>query len=358
MDSYVYNCMPNHELPGLSMSATGQDSRETVEQRRVPNAISNLAYKYSVVWALIVVVAVFSLLEPSSFFTYSNLQSILGSQAVLLLIALGLTVPLAANEFDLSVGAMAGFSQAVLGGLAVRSGWPIELAVLATLGVGIAIGSINAALVVGVGINSFITTLAMGSILTGIALKITNSAIILDIPRPLVTAASTQFLGIQMVFWYALALAIVLWYVLTYTPIGRWIYFTGASAEVARLNGVRVNWVRCGSLVFSATIACAAGILYAGVFGTADPNSGGQFLLPAFAAAFLGATAFTPGRFNAWGTTFSVYLVITGIVGLSLVTNQVGWLAYAFNGGILIVAVAVQRTVVARRSRRVLKTVK
>lgn len=337
------------------MSAAQQSAPEAAEPRRAPNVVSSLAYRYSVVWALILVAAVFSLLEPDSFFTFSNLQSILGSQAVLLLIALGLTVPLAANEFDLSVGAMAGFSQAVMGGLAVHNDWPIALAVLATLAIGMGVGALNAALVVGVGINSFITTLAMGSVLTGVALKITDSALILDIPRPLVTAASTQLLGIQLVFWYALALTIVLWYVLTYTPVGRWTYFTGASPEVARLNGIRVNWVRCGSLVFSATVACVAGMLYAGVFGSADPNSGAQFLLPAFAAAFLGATAFTPGRFNAWGTTISVYLVITGIVGLSLVTNQVGWLAYAFNGGILIVAVAAQRTVAARRARRALK---
>lgn len=340
------------------MTAAKPGRREGAPYLRAKNVVSDLGYRYSVVWALLVVVLVFSVLEPDSFFTFANLQSILGSQAVLLLIALGLTVPLAANEFDLSVGAMAGFSQVIVGALTVNEGWPLLAALLVTLGVCLTIGVLNAVFVIKVGINSFITTLAMGSVLTGVALKMTDASIILDLPRPLITAAATQFLGIQLVFWYALAATIVIWYVLTWTPTGRWIYFTGASPDVARLNGVRADAIRGGSLVFSAFVACVAGILYGGVFGTADPNAGAQFLLPAFAAAFLGATAFTPGRFNAWGTTVSVYLVITGIVGLSMATGESGWLSFVFNGAILIAAVAAQRTVATRRARRESRSIK
>lgn len=320
--------------------------------RGVGEVISDLIYRYSVAWALLAVVIIFSILEPDTFFTLTNFQSILGSQAVLVLIALGLTIPLAANEFDLSVGSMAAFSQVILGSLTVKSGWSVVAAVIVTLLICGLIGVINGLLVVRVGINSFITTLGMGSVLSGLSLKITDSTIITGIPGSLVDVAATQFLGIQLVFWYALAATILLWYVLTWTPLGRWIHFTGASREVARLNGIRADTIRAGSLVFSALFAAGAGIFYAGVFGTADPNSGNQFLLPAFAAAFLGATAFTPGAFNALGTTVSVYLVITGIVGLSIVTAEGGWLAYAFNGGILILAVAAQRTVAMRRARR------
>lgn len=312
----------------------------------------DLLYNYSVVWALLGEIVVFSILAPTSFFTVANAQSIIGSQAVLLIVALGLTIPLAVNEFDLSIAAMLGFSEVILAVLTVQQHWPLGLAIGATLIICGLIGLVNAFLVVWVGVGAFIATLATSTLLYGAAIKITNDEPLVGIPNTLVHIASNKFLGLELVFWYGLAATIILWYVLAKTPVGRWLYFTGANREAARLNGISVGRMRGGALVASAMFAGLGGILYSGVFATADPTTAqDQFLLPAFAAAFLGATAVTPGRFNAWGTFVSVYLVITGIVGLSLVTNQVGWIADVFNGGILIVAVASQRLVVKRRVR-------
>lgn len=336
----------------LADDAPAPPSAAPAPSHRRGGRAADVLYTYSVLWALVVEVAVFSALSPNGFFTIANAQSILGSQAILLVVALALTIPLAANEFDLSIGAMVGFSQVILGALCVQQGWPLVPAILATLALCAVVGLINAFIVVRVGVGAFIATLAMGTLLTGIGLKISNSAPISGIPNPLVTAATTEFLGLQLVFWYGLIGTVVLWYVLAQTPLGRRLYFTGANPQAARLNGIPVGRLRGGSLVASAVVSALAGILYCGVFATADPtNAQEQFLLPAFAAAFLGATAVTPGRFNAWGTFISVYLVITGIVGLSLVTNQVGWISFVFNGAILIVAVVVQRGVAQRRSR-------
>ncbi len=322
---------------------------ESSGSKGVGAVLADLAYRYSVVWALLIVVVVFSVWEPDSFFTLANARSILGSQAILLIITLGLIIPLSVNEFDLSVGAVAAFSQVILGITTVDHGWPLALGVTVAIGASALIGLINSMLVVRLGVASFITTLGMGTFLDGISVKLSGSSTIPGIPDTLVDIAARQILGVQSVFWYGLLLVIVVWYVLRWTPLGQWLYFTGANREMARLNGVPTAAVRTGALVASATIAGVAGVLYAGVFGSADPFSGRNFLLPAFAAAFLGSTAFTPGRFNAWGTFFAVYLVITGIVGLSLVTGEVGWLSLAFNGGILIVAVAAQRIVAIRR---------
>jgi ribose transport system permease protein len=311
-----------------------------------------LLYNYSVLWALVVEVVIFSLLRPHSFFTTANAQSILGSQAILLVVALGLTIPLAVNEFDLSVGAMVGFSEVILGALTVQQHWALVPAVIATVALCAGVGLINAILVVRIGVGAFIATLAMGTVLIGIATRITNDQPIPGIPQTLTSITASKFLGIELVFWYALVGTFVLWYVLSQTPVGRRLYFTGANRDAARLNGIAVGRLRGGALVASAVIASIAGILYSGVFATADPTTAqDQFLLPAFAAAFLGATAVTPGRFNAWGTFISVYVVVTGITGLSLVTNQVGWIAFVFNGGILLVAVVTQRLVAARRQR-------
>jgi ribose transport system permease protein len=92
--------------------------------------------------------------------------------------------------------------------------------------------------------------------------------------------------------------------------------------------------------------------MYSGVFGTADPNAGGSLLLPAFAAVFLGATAVEPGRFNALGTLISIYLVSTGIVGLTFLTGSSAWVPFVFNGTVLILALAAQRLVMRIRARR------
>lgn len=308
-------------------------------------------YRYSVVWALLILVIVFGILEPKTFLSQANASSILGSQAILLIIALGLTVCLTVNEFDLSIGATAGLGQVVFAILAVKNGVPMPVAFLAALAVGAIVGIVNAFVVVSLGVSSFITTLGMAALLDGLSVKFTNSATIPGIPQSLVSFTRTEIFGLQAVFWIGLGATIILWYVLRFTPVGQQLYFTGVNSDVARLNGVKVNRMRVGALITCSMVAATGGVLYSGVYGSADPFSGSDFLLPAFAAAFLGSTSFTPGRFNAWGTFIAIYLVITGTVGLTLVTGQVGWISLAFNGAVLIVAVSLQRILARHRER-------
>lgn len=325
----------------------------TTITRQAPAAsrVGDALYRYSVIWALLALVVVFGALRPDTFLSVANARSILGSQAILLIIALGLTACLAVNEFDLSIGSTAGLGQVVFALLAVEHGWGILPSVLAAVGAGVLVGAVNAFVVVHLGVSSFITTLGMAALLDGLSVKLTDSATIPGVPDALVDLATTRVLGLQAVFWIGLAATIVLWYVLRLTPLGQRMYFTGANRDVARLNGVQVNRTRALALIACSTTAATAGVLYCGVYGAADPFSSGSFLLPAFAAAFLGSTAFTPGRFNAWGTFFAIYLVVTGTVGLTLVTGQVGWISLAFNGAILIVAVSLQMILARRRER-------
>ncbi len=116
--------------------------------------------------------------------------------------------------------------------------------------------------------------------------------------------------------------------------------FVGRGREVARLNSIAVDGVRVGALVTSAVLASAAGILYAGILGSADPFSGHNYLPPAFAAAFLGATTIQPGRFNPCGTIVAVYFLGTGITGLSMLGIPL-WVTNVFNGAALILAVTI-----------------
>ena len=186
-------------------------------------------------------------------------------------------------------------------------------------------------------------TLGTTSLITGIVQWITNSSTIGGIDNSLVMAVvGGRFLGVPYAFYYAIAAAIVMSYVFDFTPLGRRLLFVGRGREVARLNGIAVDRVRLGALVTSGVLAAAAGVLYAGVLGSADPYSGLNFLLPAFAAAFLGATTILPGRFNPWGAIVAVYFLATGITGLTMLGIPL-WVTNVFNGGALILAVTISQ---------------
>jgi ribose transport system permease protein len=159
-----------------------------------------------------------------------------------------------------------------------------------------------------------------------------------------------RFLGIPLVFYYALILCAALWWFLGYTTPGRRLLFVGRGREVSRLSGIHVEKVRLLCLIASGVISAADGILYAGTIGAADPNSGQTFLLPAFAAAFLGATSITPGRFNAWGTLVAVYFLVIGITGLTMLGIDT-FVQNLFYGGALVLAVALSQLVRKREAQ-------
>jgi ribose transport system permease protein len=319
---------------------------ERADRRR--RLAGDLAYRYALLLAWGAVIVVFGLLKPDTFLTAANFQTIFGSQAVLLILTLALIVPLTAGEFDLSISGMLGLALVLVGWLNVAHGWPIALAVAAALAAGVAVGLLNAFFVVVVGVESIVVTLGMGTLLTGVAVGVNNETVS-GISHGLVSLARTDILGVQSAFWFGLVLTAVAWYVYAYTPLGRYLYFVGAGREVARLTGVRVDALRAGALVVSGFTAALAGVVLAGTLGAADPNVGPSYLLPAFAAAFLGSTAVRPGRFNPWGSFIAVYFLVTGITGLQLL-GLVGWIEQFFYGASLVLAVTFSRLVGRRRA--------
>jgi ribose transport system permease protein len=303
-------------------------------------------YGILVLWGVIVLV--FSLLKPDTFPTSANFETIFGTQAVQLVITLGLIVSLTAGEFDLSVASVMGFAATMVAWLNVNHHWGIVLAIIATLAAGLVIGSFNAFLVVRIGVSSLIVTLGVGTLLSGIGFGISNSVTIGGISHHLINAMQDTFLGLPIAFYVGLAICIVLWYVLGYTPLGRHLLFVGEGRNVARLAGLRVNEMRALSLIATSLICTIAGIMQAGVVGAADPGGGPPYLLPAFAGAFLGQTVINPGRFSPWGIFVATYFLVTGITGLQLLGAS-GWVQDVFYGGALVIAVTLARLAARRR---------
>lgn len=300
-----------------------------------------------IVWVLIIVL--FGVLRPTTFLTLSNFASMFASQASLLLLALGLIVPLTAGDYDLSIASVAGFSAMVVAVLNVNDHWAVLPAIAVALLAAFAVGLVNAFVVVVLNVESIVATLGMGTLLGGIVLFISNSTSISGIATSLSNVVvSNTFLGIPLEFYYGLALCVVLGYFLAFVPAGRRLLYVGSSREVARLSGVNVGRLRGTALIVSAMFGGVAGLLIAGTTGSADPSSFTSLLLPAFAAAFLGATTVVPGRFTPAGVAIAVYFLVTGITGLELLGAQT-YVQDVFYGAALIISVALAQVSAGHR---------
>jgi ribose transport system permease protein len=297
-------------------------------------------------WGFVIVL--FGALEPDTFLTTTNFQTIFGSQAVLVVLTLALLIPLTAGDYDLSIASVLSLAAMMVALLNVDHGWPVGWAAVAALAAGAVTGAVHGAIIVVLDLDPFIVTLGSATFVSGVVLWISDSRTIGGISDNLVDPViGHELLGIPLAFYYGVALCIVLWYVFEYTAAGRRLLFVGRGRNVARLSGVRVGRIRWAAFVASGTLSALAGVLYAGTTGGADPSSGASFLLPAFAAAFLGATSIVPGRFNPWGSLIAVYFLVTGITGLQLLGVE-SFVQQLFYGGALIVAVVLSRVIRGR----------
>ncbi len=309
------------------------------------------AERFGLVIAWVAVIIAFGILRPDTFLSWANLSTILGSQAVLVVVTLGLIIPLTAGDYDLSIASVLTLSAMLVAVLNVWVGVPIIAAILLALLAGLLVGFLNGFFVIYFRIHSLIVTLGMGTFIHGLTLWFSDTQTISGVSMSLVRAVIiTRVLGIPLAFYYALFLAIVIWYVFSYTAVGQRLLFVGRGREVARLSGINVDRMRWGCLMVSSFLGALAGVIYAGTIGAADPNSGLTYLLPAFAAAFLGATAIQPGRFNPIGSVIAVYFLVTGITGLSILGVST-FVQDLFYGGALIVAVTLSQLVRGREER-------
>lgn len=302
-----------------------------------------------IVW--LAVIALFGALRPDTFLTWSNFSSIFGSEAVLVIVTLGLIVPLTAGDFDLSIAQTLTFVSMLTAILSARMGVPLGYIIPIALAAGAVVGVVNGAITLYFRVHSLIVTLGVGTFLHGITLWMSDSQTISGVTRVLMQYVIIQrVFGIPVSFYYAIVLAALVWYVLSYTAFGQQLLFTGRGRDIGRLTGVAVGRVRMAAFVASGMMGALAGILYTGTTGSANPTSGTTLLLPAFAAAFLGATCIKPGRFNAWGSVIAVYFLVTGINGLSVLGFRT-FVHDLFYGGALVVAVMVSQLVSGRKER-------
>ena len=301
-----------------------------------------MARAYLVVLLIPILIVVFSLLAPSTFATFGTAQTLLTTNAALLILAVGQTFVLVVGEFDLSFAGLVGMSGCLMVGFHV----PVATALIVSLAATLAIGLVNAFFVVILGVNSLIATLGMSTVTTGIALAATSSQ---TVPNPYAGFGSfiiDRIGGVGVPFYIALVAILILWGVLERTRLGRNAYFVGSGRKAAAYAGIRVNRIRTMAFMVSAFTSWLAGLFLFGQSGSADATFGTGYLLTVIAAVFLGYTAIKPGRYNALGS----------LVGMLVLAAPI-WLTDVFSGSILFVAVALANVLGTVQGLRALRSV-
>ncbi|MBO0846542.1 MAG: ABC transporter permease [Nocardioides sp.] len=309
----------------------------------------------SAIYIWVAMVILFSVLAPETFPTLDTVRIVLTDQAVTAVLAIGLVIPLAAGAFDLSIGSQLGLGAILVAWLLRTQGLGLVPAIIGTLAIGACVGLANGLLVTKAKISSFITTLGMSSVLLALISWVSQDSQILNLGSGFQQIANRQILSIPMSVYIMVVLAICVWYILDNTYLGRAVYATGGNAEAARLAGIGTDRVIIVSLISCSLLATVAGIVLSSSLATGDPTVGPPYMLPAFAAAFLGSTQFRNGRFNILGTIVAVYVLATGVKGLQLIGAPV-WIPELFNGVALLIAVAVTRRRSSRKRARSAET--
>lgn len=330
----------------MAITESTSEQRAPAAANRTPSRrgrwVKALSFRnISAAYVLAGFVLIFALWIPDKFLKWDTVQSVLSDSSITALLAVAVVVPLAAAQFDLSVAAVLGLCSAasayLMGG--PYAGLPWTVAVVLTLLLGFVIGAINAALVVHWRVPSMIATLAMSSILVGAGSAINLNNFLIGLPKTFTDVGQQNILGISSPFWALLVVSISMWYFLSYTTTGRYVYATGGGEEATRLTGVRTTRIIAGALIAGAVVAAFAGVVATARVGAGQASIGPPYLLPAYAAAFLGSTQFGRGRFNVWGTVLATYTLAFGSKGLILAGAPV-WTPDVFNGVALALAVA------------------
>ena len=286
---------------------------------------------------------------PDTFMTARNVMNIAQQMSMLAVVAFSMTVVMAMGDYDLSVGSMASLA-GIVAAVVFRETDSVALGVALALGVGIAGGLINGALVSYVGILPFVATLGTLTVFSGFAFVASGGKTIFggDIPAafsnfakgglPLWTSGDQAIAIPNLVIAAAVVFALV-WFALERLVFGRHLYAMGGNAEAARLAGIRVRLLRLSAFCIAGAGAAAAGLMYASRVASANPTQGAGLMLDGIAAVFLGMTMSEEGEPRVAYTLAGV--LVLGVLGNGLTQLNVdSYVREMMIGTIIVIAVA------------------
>jgi ribose transport system permease protein len=268
--------------------------------------------------------------------------NLLQQVTTLSIIAVAATFVMAIGEFDLSVGFVASLA-AVLAFALFGIGAPVAVVFAAGLLAGGGAGLANGVLVARFEIPSFVATLAVGTVLSGLSYWASGgTSLFSGVPEGFKALGRGSVLGVPVLSLWMLATLAAAAVVFGRTRFGRRIHAIGANVQAARLVGLPVTRDRIMVFVIAGGLSALAGLLLAARLGSAQHTMGEALLLPAYAAVFLGTTASRTGTPNIGGTFLGV--LIAGVIANGLtILGMEPFVQRMVTGGIIIAAVLVRR---------------
>jgi ribose transport system permease protein len=327
-------------MPGIESNAV-EPTKDELRGLSSAQKLIRLAPTYGLVILMVGLILFFSLLLPNTFPTLLNLRSILSDKAIIALLSLAAMIPMVAGRIDLTVGYGIVLWHILAISLQTMYGIPWPIAVCIVLVLGIIVGALNGLLVEVARIDSFIATLGTGTILYALALWHTGGRqMVGQLPDAFYAINGTFVFGLPITAFYVLGVTVILWVILDYTPVGRYLYAIGANQRAAELNGIPTRKFVIGAFVTSGALTALAGVLLASKLRIGQASVGLEFLLPALVGAFLGSTTIKPGRVNVWGTIVGVMILAVGISGIQQFGGSF-WVEPLFNGTTLLIAIGI-----------------
>lgn len=304
---------------------------------------------------VIILLLIIGAFVNSTFFTVDNFINVAQVSAASGLVVVAETLILLTGKFDLSLQSTYGLAP-MLGaflivskdGQGLGTNWNPFVGIAIVLLVGLVIGTINGFLVIKLGFNAFIFTLAMLILLAGIQVGLVSGRTIYHLPDAFIYLGSQYLLGIPVAVWVTGIIFLLAALFLRYHRVGRAIYAIGGNVEAARAAGIRVDRIRIGVFIVASVMAALAGLMTAGQVVAVTASQGSNLIFSVFAAAVIGGISLDGGRGRMLGA-------LTGVILLALVTNililsqiQTFWIDAA-NGLIILIALAIARVVGTER---------
>jgi ribose transport system permease protein len=302
----------------------------------------------------VLLVLALALTQPH-FLAAQNIINVLRNASFLVIAASGQMLVLIVGGFDLSIGAVIALtsvvSASVMAGLPAHgvhaTGAIVALGVLGGLGCGLAVGLVNAFCVALLRVPAFMATLGTMSIANGLGLLLTNGIPVYGMPEGYVALVGRAiFFELPIALYVAVAVVGMLWFVLGFTRVGRYVYATGGSLQAALVSGIDTRAMLVLAYVLSSLLASLTGLLLTAEIGSGQATTGEALMLESIAAAVLGGVSLRGGsgriELVALGAVF--LLTLTNAMDLMRVDTRLQLIILGF-----VLALAVSVEILARR---------
>ena len=294
--------------------------------------------EFMLIYVIILSVIGLSYAAPE-FLTKDSISAVLLSLSDQSMIAVGMTILLVAGAFDLSVGstlALSGLVTAVF----VTSGLPVPAAIAIGLATGTLIGVINGLIITEVGINPFITTLGMMSLLRGLVLVISGGQNVSDLPASFTCIGQGKFAGIQFPILIALAIVAIGHFLLRRTRFLRQNYYIGGNERSAILSGINVKRMTVFNFALIGFLAALAGVVITARLGSASTTAGKGLELRVISAVIIGGASLKGGEGTILGAFLGTLLMSLIISSINLLGVDLNWVDFVLGAALLLAVMA------------------